>query len=118
RVAFRRVEFLRDRGDGDYVVETHHQIGNGDDPDRAQEIVDRLDLLGAAVLFRPEQLDGDPQQQRAAYKLEIGDLHQRGDGAGEYHPQADGDDGAEHHAPQPLLRRELAASERDDDGVV
>ena len=44
RVALRRFESLGDRGDGDDIVEAHHHIGDGDDPDRAPQTVDRLDL--------------------------------------------------------------------------
>jgi Glycosyl transferases group 1 len=114
----KRVASARSRGNGDDIVETHHHVGDGDDPDRLPQIVDGFDIPLAAILLPAKQFDGDPEEQDAADELDIGHGHQLRDHAGKHHPQGDGDQRAEHDAPHALSRRQLAASKSDDHGVV
>lgn len=81
-----RIASARGRGDGDDVVETHHYVGDGDDPDRLPQTVDGFDVSLAAVLLAAEQFDGDPEKQDAADELDIGNGHQLRDDAGEQDP--------------------------------
>jgi len=81
-----RIASARGRGDGDDVVETHHYVGDGDDPDRLPQTVDGFDVSLAAVLLPAEQFDGDPEKQDAADELDIGNGHQLRDDAGEQDP--------------------------------
>src|SRR5262245_17744095 len=113
-----RVASARGRGDGDDVVETHHYVGDGDDPDRLPQTVDGFDVPLAAVFLTAQQFDCDPEKQNTADKLDIRNGHQLRDDAGEYDPQGDGNQRAEHNAPHALARRQLAAGKRDDHGVV
>src|SRR5947207_217640 len=64
-VAFRRC------GNADDVVEAHDQVGDDDRPNRRHQPVAGLDLVLAAVVLS-DQLDTDPEQQRAPDQLEPG----------------------------------------------
>ncbi len=113
------VASARRHGDGDDIVKTHHRIGDGDDLYRVPQIIDGLDLgMSAVVLFRTEKLDGDPDKKESADQLHIRHGHERRHRSGEDDAETDGDERAERDAPNPLLGRQLAASERDDDSVV
>ena len=76
------------------------------------------DLALAAILLGHDELHRDPEQQHAADELEPGVAHRLRDDEGEQHAQQHRDAGAQDHAPEPLPRRQHAAGERDDDGVV
>ena len=75
--------FRRGR-DRDDVVEAHHDVGDGHEPDRAPSAYRRaLTLLLAVLLGRNDQLDRDPEQQQAADQLEEREPHDLRDDEGE-----------------------------------
>ena len=96
---------LGSRRDGDHVVEAHDDVGNGDDPHRPPQMLDRLDLVLVLVL-RHQQLDRDIEQRQSAHDLEPRQQHQRSDDGGEDDAQDDGDARAQDHAPHPLAMAE------------
>ena len=77
----------------------------------------RLDAVLVLVL-RHQQLCRDHDQREAADQLEVGQLHQARDDAGEDDAQQHGGAGAEDHAPQPMPRLQPAAGQRDHQRVV
>ena len=63
-------------------------------------------------------LNGDPEQDEPAREPEQGHAEQRAHGQREDDAHGDRGGGAEHDAGHALTRRQGAAGERDDDGVV
>ena len=114
----KRVAAACRHGDGDDVVEAHHRVGDGDDLDGVPEVPDRLDIVVLAFLLAAQKLNGDPQKENATDQLHIGHRHQRGDEPREDDAEADGDERAERDTPGALPGWQLAACERDDDGVI
>src|SRR6476661_8778013 len=74
--------------------------------------------VALVLVFRHQQLCRDHQQRQSADQLEVRQVHQRHDDAGEDNAQENGDAGAKHHAPEPLPRRQAPACHRDDKRVV
>ena len=70
------------------------------------------------LVFRHQQLCRDHEQRQATDQLEVRQLHQRHDDAGEDDAQQNGDAGAQDHAPEPLARLQPTACHRDDQRVV
>ena len=103
-------------GDRDDVVEAHDDVGDHDDADRVPQAGAGGDVV--ALVVGHQKLGGDHDQRKAADQLQIGQHHQRRDDAGEGDQQHHGDAGADHHAPQPLPRREAATGHRDHQRVV
>ncbi len=58
--------------------------------------------------LRRHQLDGDPEQCEPADQLEIGQLQQGRHDPGKQDQQYGSTAGAQHHAPEPFLRRQRA----------
>ena len=63
---------LGGRRDRDHVVETHHDVGDGDNPDRAPKRLRALDAVIVAVGILGDELGRHVEQQRAADELEVG----------------------------------------------
>jgi hypothetical protein len=103
--------------DGEHVVEAHHGVGDGDGLDGAPKLVGGGYLVPALVLAHHE-LHGDPEQEQGAGRLEEGHAREPGDHQVEDDAQADGDAGSEQDADLALVRRQVAAGQRDDDRVV
>ena len=103
-------------GDGDDIVEAHDNVGDGDNAHRAPQGFAAFDSL-AVRIFR-HQFDCDPEQKCAADQLEERIVHRLGDNQREDDAQQHGDAGAEHHAPQTLLRRQRHAGHGDHDGII
>src|SRR6185436_544193 len=74
--------------------------------------------VALVLVFGHQQFCSDHQQRQSADQLEVRQVHQRHDDAGEDDAQENGDAGAKHHAPEPLPRRQAAARHRDDKRVV
>ncbi len=70
------------------------------------------------LFFRHQQFCRDHDQRQSADQLQIRQLHQADDDAGEDDAQNNGGAGAEDHAPQALPRRQSTAGERDHQRVV
>ena len=105
-------------GDGDDVVDAHHQIGNDHGLDRRPQLVTGLNTVVPVFVLRQQQLDADPQQQGGTDQLQKWHLQQS---------QGEGDqDDTQHNRPrrspqnalQALVHRQLAASQGDHHGVV
>jgi hypothetical protein len=110
---------LRGGGDGDDVVEAHHHVGDGNHLHGPPQVVDGLDMrLPVVLLLRVDELDGDPEQGDGAEDLQIGQGHHRRHYGGEEDAEPNSESGAENDAPQALARRQVAAGEGDDDGIV
>src|ERR1043166_3179932 len=103
--------------DRDHVVEAHDDVGDRNDAHRPPEMLGGLRLVLVGVLGH-EHLDRDVEQRDAADDLEPRQRHQRSDETGEHNAQEHRHADADHHPPDPLTRRQRAASHRDDDRVV
>ena len=66
---------LGSRSDRDHVVEAHDDVGDGDDPHRPPQMLDRLDFV-LVLILRHEQLDRDIEQREPAHDLEPRQQHQ------------------------------------------
>ena len=81
-------------------------------------LVDCLMVPSSSSSFLGQELHADPQQKKAADQFQ---RRHRQQGAGEENqqdPQPDGPCGAPEDAKPFLTRRQVAAGQRDDDGVV
>src|SRR5690606_4971859 len=111
------VAVLRSAGNGDDVVQAHNQVGNEDGlhgtPDGAAAL-----HVAMCVFFGNEQLDADPQQQHAADDLQEGDVQQHQCEGDQDHAQADGAGSTPQNALHALLGCQVAAGQRDDDGII
>src|SRR6185369_7274828 len=103
-------------GDGNRIVEAHHGIGHDDGPDRGPDVGVRLDV--GPLLLLDDELDADPQQQRAAHQLEVGHAQQHADHGAEHDAQDDGAGAAEDDGRTLVLVRQVVAGHGDDHGVV
>jgi hypothetical protein len=98
-IDLRRGDF-RGRGDRDHVVETHDDVGDGDDAHRAPQRLRALDAAFVTVGVFSDELGRHVEQQRATDQLEEGVSHRLGDDERKDHAQQHRDAGAEDHAPQ------------------
>ena len=104
-------------GNGDHVVHRHYQVGDDDGLDGGKQLVAALDVV-VALFFRGDQLHTDPEQQDGAHHLEERQLQQ-------HHREGDQDDAQDNGASRAinnafaaLFGRQLAAGQRDHNGVV
>jgi len=112
----RRIALCRCR-DGNRIVQAHHGVGDDDGPDRAPKRTGGLDITTVAVVSLDE-FPANPEQEKTADQLEIGDLHKLIDDQNEDHPEQDGAAGADHDGRELVLLLEIAAGQRDNERVV
>ncbi|MCY1538337.1 hypothetical protein D9M68_738720 [compost metagenome] len=103
--------------DGDDVVQAHREIGQDDGLDGGQHGRAAGDVA-VRVFFRRQQLNADPHQQQAAQGLQERDIQQHEREGDQQNPEQDGAGGAPQYAPHPLRSRQVAAGQRDHDGVI
>ena len=82
------------------------------------QLVAAFDAGVRLLVLRHQQLDADPQQQQRADDLQEGNGQQRQRKEDQHDAQHDRARGAPQDALRALLRRQLAAGQRDDDRVV
>src|SRR4029434_11254077 len=108
---------LRRRRDTDDVVEAHHEVRDDHGLDRRHQLVARFDLF-ALTLVLGDALDTDPDEQHGSDQLDVGQQQQLHREKRQDDAQYDSADHAPENAELPLLLRQIAAGERDDDRVV
>ena len=69
-------------------------------------------------LFTAQQLDSNPQQQKPACCHQEGNLHDLRDHQREKNAQHHGGERAQDNAPAPLMARQIAARQGDNDSIV
>src|SRR5579862_6718196 len=100
------------------IVETHDDIGEHDDPNRAPQALGRVRLMLLVGARGADQPDGDPQQGAGAQNSQIGKPYHGGDRAAEGDEEQRGDTCPDDHPPAPFPRLQAAARHRDHDRVV
>jgi hypothetical protein len=100
------------------VVQAHHDVRDDDGLHCGPEAAHRLRRAVLLLLTRCKQLDADPQQKHAADVLQIGKGQQVGREGGQHRHQDDDSRRADRKRLLLLLEGQVAARERDDDGVV
>src|SRR5438093_1713042 len=108
---------VRRRRDRQHVVEAHRDVGDDDYPDRLPERRAASDLAGAGRC-RPDEPDGDPDEEQPTHELQERDPQEHAHDADEDQPQEDRADRAPDLPQDPLALGQGAHRERDDEGVV
>ncbi|KAG1086867.1 hypothetical protein G6F40_013847 [Rhizopus arrhizus] len=104
-------------GDGDHVVQAHHEVGDDDGLDRGGDGCPALHVA-MRIVFRNQELDADPDEQQAAHDFQERDRQERQCESDQHDTQDDGARGAPQDALHALLGGQIATSQRDHDGVV
>ena len=103
--------------DGEHVVDAHAQIRHDDDPER---LPDAAAFLAVALLLGAfgEQLDGDPDDHRAADQLDEGHVQQLRHQEGADHPDDDRAAGTQNDPHLAVFALKVLDRHGDDHGVV
>src|SRR5690606_20835689 len=112
-----QVRVLRRAGNGNDVVQAHHEVGDKYGLDRAHHRAAALDVA-MLVLIGNQQLDAYPYQQQGADNLEERNTQQRKCEGDQQNAQNDGAGGTPQDALYPLLVLQVAACQRDNHGVI
>src|SRR5579862_2953442 len=104
--------------DAENVVDAHDQVGDNDGPDRRKRAAARLHLVACAFVLFDDQLDADPDEQQSADDLEVRELEQPDREERQNYAEQNRAQCAEDDTPASLRLGQIAAGERDDDGVV
>ena len=64
-------------GNGNHVVDAHHQVSDDDGTYRHPQLVGAGDVAVCILFLGQQQLHADPQQQQGAHRLQVGDRQQR-----------------------------------------
>src|SRR3990170_1215733 len=102
----------------DDVVEAHDHIGHDDDPDGLEQGGAGLRAAVARLIALAHQLDGDPDQQEAAYHLEERNAEQVADDRDEQEPEPDRPQRPPDPAQELLALGQRSHGERDDQRIV
>ena len=105
-------------GNGDDIVDAHHQVGDDDGAHRHPEPVGAGDVAVGVFLFGQQQLDADPEEQHGAHQFQVRDRQQGQRKDDQQDAQANGTDGAPDDALASLGGVQLAHGQCDDDSVV
>ena len=105
-------------GNGNHVVDAHHQVSNDDGTHGHPQLVRTGDVAVCILFFGQQQLDADPQQQQRAHRLQVGDRQQRKCKDDQQDAQRNGTDRPPDDALTPLGGVELAHGQGDDHRVV
>ena len=92
-------------GNREHIIQTHDDVGDGDDNHCTPEGVCALDALVVAVGVLGNELDCNVKEERAADERYVCKLHCLGDYERQNDTQEHCHAGTEDHAPGPLLRR-------------
>src|SRR5690606_8684976 len=112
-----QMRVLGSAGNGNDVVQAHDEVGNQDGLDGGPHGTAALDIA-VLIFVGNQQLHTNPPQQGAADQLQEGNGKQRERKGDQQDAQDDGARRTPQDALHALLALEIAASQRDHNGIV